>query len=347
MTPEGGAHMRRAWTITRALAALCLALALTGCNEQATTGGSGGDGGDARAKITLGFSAWPGWFPWQVAADQGLFAKNGVNVEVKYFENYTDSLNALSTGNIDANSQTLNDTVSSVAGGAKQTIVLVNDNSTGNDQIIAREGIASVADLKGKTVAAEEGTVDHYLLLLALQKAGLGPSDIKFTPLATDAAAAAFVAGRVDAVGVFAPFTTTALERKGSRAIATSEDFPGAIPDHLVVDPSLVKDRPDDVQALVKTWFETVDWIRANREQAVAIMAERAGVSAADYATYDAGTTIFTLQENLEAFTPGTTDAHLDYQARKISDFLLQTKLIDTKPDLEGLLDDQFVKAMQ
>jgi NitT/TauT family transport system substrate-binding protein len=340
--------MRRARTILRALAALCLALVVAGCNQEATTGGSGAAGGDAQdGKITLGFSAWPGWFPWQVAADQGLFAKNGVDVEVKYFENYTDSLNALATGNIDANSQTLNDTISSVAGGAKETIVLVNDNSTGNDQIIAQKEIASVTDLKGKTVAAEEGTVDHYLLLLALQKAGLGPSDIKFTPLATDAAAAAFVAGRVDAVGVFAPFTTTALERPGSRAIATSKDFPGAIPDHLVVNPSLVKDRPDDVQALVKTWFDTLDWIRANREQAVAIMAERAGVSAADYNTYDAGTSIFTLEQNLEAFTPGSTDAHLDYQARKITDFLLQTKLIDTEPDLDGLLDDQFVKAMQ
>ena len=339
--------MRRARTTCGALAALCLALALTGCNQQATTGGSGDGGGDAGGKITLGFSAWPGWFPWQVAADQGLFAKNGVDVEVKYFENYTDSLNALSTGNIDANSQTLNDTISSVAGGAKETIVLVNDNSTGNDQIIAREGITSVGDLKGKTVAAEEGTVDHYLLLLALEKAGLGPSDIKFTPLATDAAAAAFVAGRVDAVGVFAPFTTTALERKGSRAIATSEDFPGAIPDHLVVNPSLIQDRPDDVQALVKTWFDTVEWIRTNRDQAIAIMAKRGGVSPADYATYDAGTTIFTLEDNLEAFTPGSTDAHLDFQARKITDFLLQTELIDTRPDLEGLLDDQFVKAMQ
>jgi NitT/TauT family transport system substrate-binding protein len=347
MTSEGGALMRRAWTTTCALAALCLALALTGCNEQATTGGSGGDGDDGGAKITLGFSAWPGWFPWQVAADQGLFTKNGVDVEVKYFENYTDSLNALSTGNIDANSQTLNDTISSVAGGAKETIVLVNDNSTGNDQIIAREGIADVGDLKGKTVAAEEGTVDHYLLLLALQRAGLEPSDIKFTPLATDAAAAAFVAGRVDAVGVFAPFTTTALERKGSKAIATSADFPGAIPDHLVVNPDLVKDRPNDVQALVKTWFDTIEWIRANRDQAVSIMAERAGVSPADYNTYDAGTTIFTLEDNLEAFTPGSTDAHLDYQARKISDFLLETKLIDTKPDLEGLLNDQFVKAIR
>jgi NitT/TauT family transport system substrate-binding protein len=339
--------MRRAWTATRALAVLCLALAITGCNEQATTGGAGGDGGDGGGKITLGFSAWPGWFPWQVAADQGLFAKNGVDVEVKYFENYTDSLNALSTGNIDANSQTLNDTISSVAGGAKQTIVLVNDNSTGNDQIIAREGIASVSDLKGKTVAAEEGTVDHYLLLLALESAGLGPSDIEFTPLATDAAAAAFVAGRVDAVGVFAPFTTTALGRKGSKAIATSADFPGAIPDHLVVSPNLVKDRPDDVQAMVKTWFDTVEWIRANRDQAIAIMAERAGVSADDYATYDAGTSIFSLEQNREAFAPGSTDAHLDYQARKITDFLLQTELIDTKPDLEGLLNDQFIKAVQ
>jgi len=339
--------MRRARTTFRVLAALCVVLALAGCNEQATTGGAGGGGGDTGGKITLGFSAWPGWFPWQVAADQGLFAKNGVDVEVKYFENYTDSLNALSTGNIDANSQTLNDTISSVAGGAKERIVLVNDNSTGNDQIIAREGIASVADLKGKTVAAEEGTVDHYLLLLALQKAGLGPADVKFTPLATDAAAAAFVAGRVDAVGVFAPFTTTALERQGSKAIATSKDFPGAIPDHLVVNPSLIQDRPDDVQALVKTWFDTVEWIRTNRDQAIAIMAKRAGVSPTDYATYDAGTTIFTLENNLEAFTPGSTDAHLDYQGRKITDFLLQTKLIDTKPDLEGLLDDQFVKAIK
>lgn len=339
--------MRRARTTLRVLAALCVVLALAGCNEQATTGGAGGGGGDTGGKITLGFSAWPGWFPWQVAADQGLFAKNGVDVEVKYFENYTDSLNALSTGNIDANSQTLNDTISSVAGGAKERIVLVNDNSTGNDQIIAREGIASVADLKGKTVAAEEGTVDHYLLLLALQKAGLGPADVKFTPLATDAAAAAFVAGRVDAVGVFAPFTTTALERQGSKAIATSKDFPGAIPDHLVVNPSLIQDRPDDVQALVKTWFDTVDWIRTNRDQAIAIMAKRAGVSPTDYATYNAGTTIFTLENNLEAFTPGSTDAHLDYQGRKITDFLLQTKLIDTKPDLEGLLDDKFVKAIK
>ncbi len=322
------------------LAVVATLVLLTGCADNSTTSASA-----SGTTVRLGFSAWPGWFPWQVAQEQGLFAKNGVTVDLKYFESYTDSLNALSTGNLDANSQTLNDTLSSVSGGAKQTVVLVNDNSTGNDQIIARPGINSVADLKGKKVAAEQGTVDHYLLLLALRKAGLTEKDVQFTPLVTDAAAAAFVAGKVDAVGVFAPFTTTALGLKGSKAIATSKDFPGAIPDHLVFGSDFVKAHPQQVQGMVQTWFDTTAWIKANPEKAVDIMAKRGGVSAADYKSYDAGTTIFTRQQNLDAFASGSSAANLDYQAAQIGDFLVSTGLTDHKPSLDGLLEPKFVQA--
>ncbi|RVX43009.1 NitT/TauT family transport system substrate-binding protein [Nonomuraea polychroma] len=323
--------------IRRLLAAALLVLcAACGGGQSAAPTGSGGKA------VTLGFSAWPGWFPWQVAQEKGFFAKNGVTVELKYFDSYTDSLTALATGNIDANSQTLNDTLASVSGGARQTVVLVNDNSTGNDQIIAKPGITSVAQLKGKTVAAEQGTVDHYLLLLALRKAGLKPSDITFKPLPTDAAAAAFKAGQVDAVGVFAPFTTTALELPGATAIATSKDFPGAIPDHLVVSRSLAADRPEVVQGLVKTWFDTLTWIGANKAEARTIMAGRAGVSEQAYADYDAGTTIFSLADNLEAFSSGS----LEKQAKEIGAFLIQSGLADTSPPLDGLLDARFVQGV-
>ncbi|MFD9888290.1 ABC transporter substrate-binding protein [Amycolatopsis sp. NPDC059027] len=321
------------------LCALTLAgvAALSGCSSSDASRGS---------KITLGFSAWPGWFPWQIAQEKGLFAKNGVDVELKYFESYTDSINALSSGAIDANSQTLNDTLSSVSGGAKLSIVLVNDNSTGNDKIIARDGITSVADLKGKKVAVEQGAVDHYLLLLALQEAHLTEKDIQLVPLVTDAAAAAFVAGQVDAVAAFAPFTSKALERPGSRPIATSAEFPGAIPDHLVTSAALAKDRPKDVQALVNTWFDTMKWIKDNKPAAVDIMAKRGGVTPADYNTYDAGTTIFTRQQNLDAFTPGVTPAHLDFQSNKIIDFLVGTGLAKARPSIDGLFEDKFVKAV-
>jgi NitT/TauT family transport system substrate-binding protein len=298
------------------------------------------------APVRIGYSAWPGWFPWKVSEEKGLFAKAGVPVTLQWFDGYLDSINALNAGQLDCNSQTLGDTISSVAGGADLQVVLTNDNSTGNDQIIAAPGIRRVADLKGKKVAAEEGTVDHYLLLLGLKKAGLSASDIQFVPLETGAAAAAFVAGKVDAVGVFAPFTTQALKRPGSTTLFSSRDFPGAISDHLVCRRDFVEKNPEKIQKIVNTWFATLDAIKADPQAALKIMAARAGVSEAEYKAYDAGTRIFTLEENRKAFQPGTTMASLPYAANQISAFLQEVGLAKTPPKLEGMLQPKFVDAV-
>ncbi|WP_211588824.1 aliphatic sulfonate ABC transporter substrate-binding protein [Allorhizocola rhizosphaerae] len=316
-------------------------------NVAACASSAGGrDAGDAPARVTLGFTAWPGWLPWQVAKEQGLFAKHGVNVELKFFTNYTDSLLALETAALDANSQTLNDTLISISSGAKQTIVLVNDNSTGNDKIIARQGITSVAELKGRRIAVEQGTAHHYLLLLALQQAGLSQRDVILQPQPAEAAAAAFAAGQVDAVSVSAPYTNRALYREGSRAIATSAEFPGAIPNHLVVRPALIEEHPDAVQGLVNAWFDTLEWIKENRAAATAIMARVCGVSVADYQTFAAGTSIFTRQQAIDAFKPGTTPKHLNFQATQIADFVFGTGMVQSRPAVAGLLDERFVKAV-
>lgn len=301
-------------------------------------------GGDSR-EIQVGFSVWPGWLPWQIAANENLFTANNIQVNLKWFDGYLDSINALNSGKLDANSQTLNDTISSVAAGADQVIVLVNDNSTGNDKIIVREGINTIADLKGKKVAVEEGTVDHFLLLLGMKKAGLTSNDIILQPLETGAASAAFVAGQVDAVGVFAPFTTKALELPGSKELFSSRDFPGAIPDHLVVNRQLIKERPQDVQALVNTWFETLDYIKANPEKSNEIMAKRAGVTVDEYKKYAEGTKIFSVEDNLQAFSSNSDIVSLKYTAQEIAEFLVEAKLAKKVPDLSQIFDDRFVKA--
>ncbi|APB34306.1 aliphatic sulfonates family ABC transporter periplasmic ligand-binding protein [Gloeomargarita lithophora Alchichica-D10] len=295
--------------------------------------------------VRLGFSAWPGWFPWQVAQEQNLFTTKNVQVDLKWFDSYLDSINALTAQQLDANSQTLNDTISAVAGGADQVIVLVNDNSTGNDKIIAREGINTIADLKGKKVAAEEGTVDHFLLLLGMEKAGLKPEDITFVPLETGQAATAFVGGQVDAVGVFAPFTTQALKRPGSKELFSSKDFPGAISDHLVFTRTFVNEHPEQVQATVDAWFATLKSMETNPTEAMAIMAKRANVTVDEYKQYADGTRIFTVQENVVAFQPGNDMSSLPFAAERISAFLVQAGLAKTKPDLSKLFDDRFVKA--
>ncbi|MGB5135240.1 MAG: ABC transporter substrate-binding protein [Prochlorococcaceae cyanobacterium] len=310
----------------------------------ATTLTACGGGGTPDGAVRIGYSAWPGWIPWKVTEEKGLF---GVPVTLQWFDGYLDSINALNAGQLDCNSQTLNDTISSIAGGADLQVVLTNDNSTGNDQIIVAEGIKTVADLKGKRVAAEEGTVDHYLLLLGLEKAGLSADDITFMPLETGAAAAAFVAGQVDAVGVFAPFTTQALKRPGSSTLFSSADFPGAISDHLVCRREFVEANPEKVQKIVDAWFATLAEMKANPEASLAILSARAGVSEEEYKAYEAGTTLFSLEDNLKALEPGSTMASLPYAAGQISTFLQQVGLAKSPPKLDNLFEGRFLKAAQ
>lgn len=299
----------------------------------------------ATTSIRIGFSAWPGWIPLQIAREKDIFAANKVDVNLRWFDRYLDSIFALETGQLDANSQTLNDTIISLANETDQVIVLVNDNSTGNDKIIAREGINSIADLKGKKVAAEPATVAHFLLLLGLNKVGLTQADIQFESLGIEEAAEAFRAGRVDAVGAFAPFTTKALLRPGSKELFSSKDFPGAISDHLTVSRKLVKERPQDVQALVNSWFKTLDYIRNNPEESTEIMAERAGVSVEDYKTYEGGIKLFGVEENLKAFSPANELTSSSYAAKEISKFLFEYGVIQKEPDLSQIFDSRFVEA--
>jgi len=321
------------------------ALALAGVVASSVGACSKSDPTASEAPVRIGYSAWPGWFPWKVSEEKGLFTAAGVPVTLTWFDGYLDSINALNAGQLDCNSQTLGDTISSVAGGADLQVVLTNDISTGNDQIIAAPGIRTVADLKGKRVAAEEGTVDHYLLLLGLKKARISEKDITFVPLETGAAAAAFVAGKVDAVGVFAPFTTQALKRPGSTTLFSSKDFPGAISDHLVCNREFVAKNPEKVQKIVNSWFATLTKIKAEPGPSLAILAKRAGVSEADYKAYDAGTTIYSLEQNRQVFKPGTTMTSLPFAAEQISGFLQAVGLAKTAPKLEGLLEPTFVNA--
>jgi NitT/TauT family transport system substrate-binding protein len=138
------------------------------------------DGGPV---IKLGFSTWPGWLPWQVTEEMGFFEEAGVEVELVWFEGYLDSINAFAAGQLDGNSQTLSDTLLSVAAGSDQRIVLTNDNSTGNDQIIVDSSITSIPDLAGKEIGVEAGVVDHFLLAQGLEKEGLTLDDVTIVNL--------------------------------------------------------------------------------------------------------------------------------------------------------------------
>ena len=147
---------RRPLLRTIALGVSAAAL-VVGCSSSKSSGSasSGGSSGATTGKqLTIGYSAWPGWFPLAVAQKEGLFKEAGLNVKLTYFADYTSSLDALVAGQLDVNAQTLNDTLFAVASGSPQTIVITGDNSTGNDAVICDRSITTVKQLKGKTIGA-------------------------------------------------------------------------------------------------------------------------------------------------------------------------------------------------
>ncbi len=331
----------RRWLLA---AAPLVLLALPACGDGGGTS-SGGSDADSGETLRLGYSAWPGWFPLAVTDEAGIFDQVGLDVDLRYFTDYLSSLDAMAAGRLDANTQTLNDTMAAVSAGDEQVIVVVNDNSTGNDQIICDESITSIDQLAGKTIAAEAGVVDHFLLLQGLESVGLTEEDIDFRGVLTADAAAAFAGGEFDCVGVFAPFTTTALERPGSHAVFDSSDFPGTIPDHIVVSKELVEDRPQDVQKLVEAWYLTLDYLAANPEAALDIMAAQAEVTPAEYEEYGAGTTLFSVEQALAAFEEGDDSTSLIFVANLINPFLVESGLTEKEASLDGLFDPSFTRA--
>ncbi|HVV42947.1 MAG TPA: sulfonate ABC transporter substrate-binding protein [Nitrobacter sp.] len=80
--------------------------------------------------------------------------------------------------------------------------------------------LKSVADLRGKKVALNKGSNVHYLLVRALEKAGLKYTDIEPVFLAPSDALAAFSRGAVDAWVIWDPYEAAAEASTGARILA-------------------------------------------------------------------------------------------------------------------------------
>ncbi len=298
----------------------------------------GGGSPAVRAELKVGVSDWTGWVAWYVAQSEGYFKRYGADVKLVWFANYSDSIAALSTGQLDANSQTWSDTLGPLAKRLPLKVVLVNDNSAGNDALMVGAGIRTFADLKGHTVALEQYSVSHFVLYTALARNGLTPRDVNVVNLSAGDAAAAFMSGRVDAAVVWNPWISL-IEKSGrGRPLFTSRQMPGLIPDLLVAQESAIRAKRSDLVGMIEAWFDTVAFIHSHPDQAVRIMAKVVGMDSSQYEVFLSGTRFFDAAANREAFDPRDS-ASLVAVEPAIASFLLANRLIEGRPDVATGID--------
>ncbi|HEY4340658.1 MAG TPA: ABC transporter substrate-binding protein [Steroidobacteraceae bacterium] len=298
----------------------------------------------AHAQIKVGVSDWTGWVAWYVAQDQGYFRKYGADVKLVWFANYSDSISALSSGQLDANSQTWSDTLGPLAKGLPLKAVLVNDNSAGNDALLVGPKIKTFADLRHHTVALEQYSVSHFVLYTALARNGLSPTDVTVVNLSAGDAAAAFMSGRVDAAVVWNPWISQIQKSGKGVPLFSSAQMPGLIPDLLVAQERSLQSKRKDFIGMVRAWFDTEAFIRAQPDRAVAIMSRIVSMSPEQYRVFLPGTRFFDAAANLEAFDPKSPRS-LVRVAPNIGAFLLANKLIDGQPDAAKGVDHSLIDA--
>lgn len=257
--------------------------------------------------LKIAYSDWPGWVAWEVAIQKGWFKEAGVDVKFEWFE-YVPSMEAFAANKVDAVAMTNGDQLVNGATGAKSKAIIINDYSNGNDMLVAKPGINSVKDLKGKKIGVELGFVDHLLVLKALEANGMKESDVTLVNIPTHETPKAFASGDVDAIAAWQPNSGQALKAvAGSKAIYSSADVPGLIYDVLAVSPASLSARKEDWAKVVKVWYRVVDYLNdpATKEDAIKIMASRVNLPPAEYKGFVDGTRILKLAEAQKAFKKG------------------------------------------
>ena len=298
--------------------------------------------------LKIAYSDWPGWVAWDVAEQKGWFKEEGVEVELKWFE-YSPSMDAFSAGKVDAVSMTNGDALVTGSTGAPSVAIAINDYSNGNDMIIAKAGITSLADLKGKKIGVEVGLVDHLLLLNALQSVKLSEKDVKIVPMKTDQAAQTLKSGSVDAVAAWQPNSGAALkEVPGSTAIYTSANVPGLIYDVLAVNPKSLTERRADWTKVVKVWFRVANYIKdeKNIEDSAKIMSARVGLTPDAYKKLMGGTAFQDLAGDLLHYKKGDTLESIYGSNKIVDEFNVKNKVYKTATKYEEYLDPSIVEEI-
>lgn len=303
---------------------------------------------NAAEPLKIGYSDWPGWVAWEVAIEKKWFKEAGVDVKFEWFD-YVASMDAYAAGKLDAVHMTNGDALVTGSTGAPSVMILLNDYSNGNDMVVAKQGVTSIKDLKGKKVGVEVGFVAHLMLLTALEANGMSESDVTLVNVPTNETPQVLASGEVDAIVAWQPSSGQALSMvPGSKAVFTSADNPGIIYDGLSVNPASLSARKKEWETVLKVWYKTVDYINdpKTRADAVSIMASRVGLAPADYEPFLKGTKILSLEEAKAAYKKGDGLDSI-YGSSKVSDdFNVANKVYDAPQDINVYFDASLTNGL-
>ena len=229
-------------------------------------------------------NVFPGGFNWPlfVAREKGFFARNDLRVALQDTPNSVAQMTGLSAGRFEIAMTAIDNIVAYVEGqgeapiGPQPEFRAVMGSDSGFLSLVARPGIATIADLAGKTVSVDAMTTGYaFVLFEILREAGLELGSYKIERAGGMVQRwTALAAGAQDATLLSAPYNILA-KAQGFSELAPAVKVIGAYQGNVAaVRRSWAAAHRDQVAGFIRSYKTAVDWLYdvKNRAEALAIL---------------------------------------------------------------------------
>ncbi|KQV81251.1 ABC transporter substrate-binding protein [Rhizobacter sp. Root1221] len=228
-----------------------------------------------RETLRIAVSATPHAALLHVAAAQGYFAREGLDVVMSRVSHGKAALDQLALGKADLATAAEVPFVISVLKGDELGIAATVVNASNEMAVVGRRdrGILSARDLAGKRVGVTLGTSGEYFLWAFLIRHRLAPGAITWVDVLPTRLAHELATGGVDAVATWEPVKSAAEAALGSQAITFLEGDAYTVT-HVVVGRSeFLKAQPAAIQKLLRALLKAEALVRDDPALALSLVA--------------------------------------------------------------------------
>ncbi len=220
----------------------------------------------AQAKKEVTFAHQDMMVPLRTVMESGELEKTtGYKINWRMFGGGGDVIRAMASGDVQIGEAGSSPVAAAVSQGQDIQLFWILDDISDAEALVARKGIASIKDLKGKKVATPFVSTSHYQLMLALKMEGLKTGDVNVMNMRPPEIAAAWERGDIDAAFIWDPILS---KIKGGGSILTTsgqigkKGFPTF--DGLVVNRQWAAEHKDFMVALTRAVAKADADYRAN-----------------------------------------------------------------------------------
>jgi NitT/TauT family transport system substrate-binding protein len=287
--------------------------------------------------LRVEYAFWWGDFNLLVAQELGLFKKYGVEVEPVYFEVFSEALPALAASSIDGGLFVADDAISTNDKTPLKVVAVYDDGGYG--YVVGVPEIQKPSDLKGKRIGVNLGSIGELFIMETLEQGGLTLRDVTLIDMSVEAVPTT-LGTSIDAGFVWDPYASDLLA-DGSSLLLKLGGTQTITPDVIVFRASVVEERPDDIRAFLKAWFEAVEFRRANPQKANEIIAGVLGVPVEELSE---DSYMYSAEENQTLFSGTSTDVRDIKTVMEANiEFLIRIGSLSKIPNLDTLLDPTYL----